>query len=121
MYEDKLAHLKFLKRYDGLNNLPLTNFLKGTCNLGQLIGPGYHQELANGLILRSAYLGKNTSEEMRLFESTAYPSNGDKSIFYRSDDIQRTLMSGEMLISSLFDSSTSGDATITLHSKLLNQ
>lgn len=117
LYNDTLAGLKFLKEYDGLKHLPVTNILKGTCSLGQLIGPGYHQELANGLILRSAYLGKGAKKSMRLFKSTTLPHDIKETLFYRSDDGQRTLMSGEMLISSLFESFPPGDNTITLHSK----
>ena len=105
----------FTKKYDGLNALPIENILDGTCALGQLIGPGYYQELTNGQHLRVAYLGNLARDpSMQLFDSTLVPADSDSSIYFRSDDDQRTLMSGQMLFSSLFDVSKE-DTNIILH------
>jgi hypothetical protein len=43
------------KRYDALHE-PMSNYLNGTCQVGQLLEPGYEQELRNGQFLRDAYV-----------------------------------------------------------------
>jgi len=101
----------FEKHYDALrdpsNNL--ANVLRGTCQVGQLILRGYEQELQNGKFLRDAYIYFGESDEghdsrMRLIDGstatrddTIYP--WDKyHLWYRADDDQRTLMSGQVLL-----------------------
>eukprot|EP00560_Eucampia_antarctica_P008333 CAMPEP_0197826666 /NCGR_PEP_ID=MMETSP1437-20131217/3591_1 /TAXON_ID=49252 ORGANISM="Eucampia antarctica, Strain CCMP1452" /NCGR_SAMPLE_ID=MMETSP1437 /ASSEMBLY_ACC=CAM_ASM_001096 /LENGTH=611 /DNA_ID=CAMNT_0043427195 /DNA_START=140 /DNA_END=1975 /DNA_ORIENTATION=- len=103
----------FEKRYDGLTK-PLKNIMNGTCQMGQLLLRGYVQELENGRILNSAYL-KSTSnskyahdERLTLFDVTT-ATDDEKRLFYqepnfyyRADDDQRTLMSGQVLLRGLF-------------------
>jgi hypothetical protein len=84
----------FEKKYDIGRNV-----LNGSCLKGQLIDEGHEQQAVNGQILRSAYITTNNFNQ-RLFESTQYVPN---SVRFRADDKQRTLVSGQILIRSLFD------------------
>jgi len=72
------------------------------CFTGQLLGKGYDQELENGRILRKQYL-ENANPAINLFPSTAWDTADEKDVYLRSDDEQRTLMSGQTLLSALFD------------------
>jgi hypothetical protein len=99
----------FEKRYDALvtPQYNLSNSLNGTCQLGQLILQGYEQELANGHYLRDAYVydGSNFdhNERMRLLD--VHQSRDDPAwehLYYRVDDDQRTLMSGQVVLRGLF-------------------
>ena len=87
----------------------LSNRLNGTCAFGQLIQRGYEQHLINGVYLRDAYV--YTSGEfdhdirMRLIDTS--DSNGvtpwaRQNLWFRSSDVQRTKMSGEVLLQSMF-------------------
>lgn len=76
------------------------NELGGNCLTGQLISQGYDQEVQNGLLLREAYLG---SGHHKLFNTSVWEDLDPKTIYLRSDDEQRTLMSGQILIHSMFD------------------
>jgi len=105
----------FEKRYDALHNPPqLRNVLNGTCEVGQLLLRGYAQELANGQMLRSTYIKDSTSKDtiqdnMILFDLTSNDyTDGTKrpyeepNLYYRADDDQRTIMSGQVLLRGLF-------------------
>eukprot|EP00542_Grammatophora_oceanica_P022142 CAMPEP_0194036752 /NCGR_PEP_ID=MMETSP0009_2-20130614/9116_1 /TAXON_ID=210454 /ORGANISM="Grammatophora oceanica, Strain CCMP 410" /LENGTH=639 /DNA_ID=CAMNT_0038678635 /DNA_START=42 /DNA_END=1961 /DNA_ORIENTATION=- len=101
------AMFLFEKKYDALQ-APLSNELEGSCQAGQLILQGYEQELANGQHLRNAYVYDSTMMDhdarMRLLDlsdtkSLAYQ---EPVIRYRSDDDQRTLMSGQVLLRGMF-------------------
>lgn len=92
---DTSANWLFRKLYDGSPNL-----LGGHCKTGQLLEDGYEQESANGRILRRAYIGPNKSH---LLKSHQWNLNDPSKIYFRSDDEQRTLMSGQSLIHSFFD------------------
>jgi len=100
----------FEKKYDALKT-PLNNELNGTCQLGQLLLQGYIQEVTNGQILKKAYL--DTTDEhmhMHLFHNTSVLSNETHlHTYYRADDMQRTLMSGQVLLQSLFGSNFMND------------
>ena len=114
------AMLLFEKRYTALVNTEmdlaqynLSNSLRGTCQLGQLILQGYEQELTNGQILRKAYLDTAKDGRMQLMDSSVLAAslgNGPKTsypwdegnLYYRADDGQRTLMSGQVLLRGLF-------------------
>lgn len=88
----------FRKVYDAF-----TNELGGTnCMTGQLLKEGYEQEAANGKILKNAYLD-NPNPKFNMFESDLWHSINTEQIYFRSDDEQRTLMSGQILVSSLFN------------------
>ena len=83
---------------------PLKNKLNGTCQVGQLLLRGFTQELANGKHLRTAYTfdGSNMDHEilrMRLLDlSSATDPRPFELLKYRSDDDQRTLMSGQVFL-----------------------
>lgn len=102
----------FEKRYDAL--MPPTpevsNDFNGTCQMGQLLAQGYEQQVQNGKILREAYgytEGGNGGhdERMRLIDLSLQDSVPwhPELLYFRSDDDQRTVMSGQVLLRSLFD------------------
>ena len=76
------------------------NELGGRCQTGQLLAEGYNQEVKNGELLRQAYIG-NTS--LALFPTAVWEELDTREIYFRSDDEQRTLSSGQILVHSLFD------------------
>lgn len=95
----------FRKLYDGSPNL-----LGGNCFTGQLLSEGYEQEVSNGEALRAAYVGDSS---LQLFRNTTWGDFDLSKIYLRSDDEQRTLMSGQILIHSMFN--ISNDAVIDWH------
>eukprot|EP00591_Stephanopyxis_turris_P006030 CAMPEP_0195520266 /NCGR_PEP_ID=MMETSP0794_2-20130614/16500_1 /TAXON_ID=515487 /ORGANISM="Stephanopyxis turris, Strain CCMP 815" /LENGTH=578 /DNA_ID=CAMNT_0040649589 /DNA_START=73 /DNA_END=1809 /DNA_ORIENTATION=- len=115
--DDSSGVLLFEKVYDA----PPENTLNGTCQLGQLIAQGYDMEQTNGRHLREAYIDNTNSQgqqqqqhhNMQLFPTAEYESLDDKSTYFRGDDEQRTLMSGQVLIKSIFDVQT--DTTMKIH------
>jgi hypothetical protein len=98
------------------NRLVLKNNLNGTCQAGQLVQQGYDQQQANGKFLRDAYIYDGGEElaaaadpRMRLFDvSTSTLKNDDRFPFetpflrFRSDEDQRTMASGQVLLSEMF-------------------
>ena len=87
----------FRKLYDGS-----PNDLGGNCETGQLLGYGYRQQQDNGNILRKAYLDGSK----KLFETTFIDEIPSDQFYFRSDDVPRTLMSGQTLLSTMFNTST---------------
>jgi ubiquitin-like domain-containing CTD phosphatase 1 len=105
---DPNATFLFEKRYDALQHPEhgLSNYFNGTCQLGQLLLRGYAQELTNGQHLRDAYVydasRENHDPRMRLLDvTTAAVPWSDTNLWYRADDDQRTLMSGQVLLRGL--------------------
>ena len=100
------AMFLFEKRYDALqspeNNL--SNYLNGTCQLGQLLLRGYEQELANGRFIRAAYAYDENKfdhdQRMRLL-NIADNRHVWNDVYYRVDDEARTLMSGQVVLRGL--------------------
>lgn len=87
----------FRKLYDGSPDL-----LGGNCYTGQLISDGYNQESANGAYLYQAYLN-NTNSSLNLFSTSNWTEiDTDEQVYLRSDDEQRTLMSGQILLHTFF-------------------
>lgn len=85
----------FRKLYDGSEDA-----LGGNCYTGQLVSDGYNQEVANGQFLRQAYL----ESDLPLFNTTVWTQiNTDEEVYLRSDDEQRTLMSGQLLVHGMFN------------------
>jgi hypothetical protein len=105
------AFFLFEKRYDALNfpNDGLTNALNGTCQMGQLLQQGYDQQIKNGKLLRDAYTYKkgeyDHDERMRLLDISLedYLPWETNKLYFRADDDQRTIMSGQVLLRGLFD------------------
>jgi hypothetical protein len=90
----------FRKLYDAGDNL-----LGGNCLTGQLLYEGYRQMEGVGAVLRSAYL--DGTDVLRLFPSTIWEEIDHENLVYlRSDDETRTLMSGQIMIHSMFNIST---------------
>jgi hypothetical protein len=95
----------FRKLYDGS-----PNYLGGNCLTGQLLLKGYEQETTNGDILFQAYINSSLS----LFGSDLWEDLDEGNTMYlRSDDEQRTLMSGQIMLHSLFN--VSEETTVTWH------
>lgn len=93
--QQRPASWLFRKLYDGS-----ANYLGGNCLTGQLLLEGYQQEEHNGVMLYNAYI----DGALPLFATNkwedVYSSTG---IYLRSDDEQRTLMSGQILMHTLFN------------------
>jgi len=114
VHEDASGAILFEKKYDALSfpDEGLTNVLNGTCEMGQLIQQGYEQQIRNGQILRDAYAYRkgeyDHDERMRLLnirmgENDPVPWQHPSQLYFRADDYQRTVMSGQILLRSLFD------------------
>eukprot|EP00903_Cladosiphon_okamuranus_P013039 g12166.t1 len=89
----------FRKRYDAY---PEDNALGGTCMEGQLLDEGYLQEQANGRHLKDAYLCGAPSC-LAAADATAKDLQEEGALYLRSDDQQRTVMSGQILTASMLD------------------
>ena len=110
------------------NHFPMErrNYLGGTCQLGQLILRGYDQSYTNGQILKAAYIndpdssdytnggvGPSAKEENFILLDLDETKDGtlvegerayqDPKLYFRSDDDQRTLMTGQVVIRGMFD------------------
>ena len=104
------AMFLFQKKYDALKfpQYNLRNDLNGTCQMGQLLLQGYEQSLQNGQFLRDAYVydGNKFNHDitMRLLDlSQTEPSPyQEPTLYFRSDDDQRTIMSGQVLLRGMF-------------------
>lgn len=101
-HDDAEGLFLFEKRYTALYNpeYNLSNELNGTCQAGQLILPGYEQEVSNGRHLRTAYLFDSTQKghdrRLKLIDSSV--DEPWKDLYVRSDDEQRTVMSGQLIL-----------------------
>lgn len=85
----------FRKIYNGS-----PNYLKGNCYTGQLLLEGFRQEEAVGTSLYNAYI----AGDLKLFPTNVWSSiNSTEYIYLRSDDEQRTLMSGQILMHTFFN------------------
>jgi Histidine phosphatase superfamily (branch 2) len=126
---DTTMMMWFEKRFDALQypQFGLSNHLNGTCQLGQLIDQGYSQEIANGQFLRDAYAYYNNNST----NGTGSSMNKDPTIgqlidlnrpepwrdqvYFRVDDEERTILSGQLVLRGLFgESSSSGSSTGTM-------
>lgn len=89
------AQWLYRKLYDGS-----LNYLGGNCYTGQLLSEGYQQELTNGGFLYDAYI----DGPLPLFPTNEWELlNTSTEIYLRSDDEQRTLMSGQILMRTFFN------------------
>jgi hypothetical protein len=88
----------FRKLYDAGDNL-----LGGNCLTGQLLIEGYHQLESLGRILRAAYLQGPDADSLKLFPTSIWTELDQAEIYLRSDDETRTLMSGQVMVHTMFD------------------
>jgi len=93
----------------------MVNDLRGNCQRGQLILKGHAQQLTNGKILQKAYVKYSAinldepkvgtlfdfdEEELKtIVKQRAYD---EPSLYFRSDDDERTLISGQILLRQFF-------------------
>jgi|AntRauTorckE5430_2_1112549.scaffolds.fasta_scaffold09151_2 hypothetical protein len=115
----------FEKRYDanyspsGSDHFPdiLGNELQGSCQVGQLTLRGYEQHKQNGFHLRNAYVksdldalnvDKDADKVLYDFDVESSKSQftqrayDEPQLYFRSDDTQATIMSGQALLQGLF-------------------
>mmetsp|Transcript_17391 Transcript_17391/g.29386 ORF Transcript_17391/g.29386 Transcript_17391/m.29386 type:complete len:575 (-) Transcript_17391:186-1910(-) len=98
----------FRKLYDAS-----PNYLGGNCETGQLLLEGYLQQESNGELLYDAYLNKS-NPALNLFPTSVWADiNTGYDMYLRSDDEERTLLSGQVLMHSMFD--VSEDVTVLWH------
>lgn len=83
--------LMFRREYE-----PNFEFIPGSCGIGQLTPTGYAQELQNGAAVRSVYI-----EAGNLLPSVLNNAVGSL-LYLRSDDSQRTIMSGQALVTGMY-------------------
>ncbi len=100
LLKDKQTAL-FRKVY-GDYGLGTLTVLKGTCAFGQLLDEGFDQQTKNGEILRDAYVCEGggcllNSNKIKDLEDAS------EDLWLTSDDVPRTIMSGQILTSALFD------------------
>lgn len=96
----------FRKIFDGSANL-----LGGNCLTGQLIYSGYLQQERNGYNLYEAYLNNGlypndtgtNADAMKLFPTNTFEDIPENQIYLRSDNEERTLMSGQILMHSFLN------------------
>lgn len=86
------------KLYDGSPNK-----LGGNCMTGQLISEGYSQEDSVGSSLNKAYLDDSLPSNLKLFETSDWTLiDPDNTVYFRADDVQRVLMSGQTAMNKMF-------------------
>jgi hypothetical protein len=121
------SNLLFKKVYDGI---PGGNELHGTCHVGQLIAKGVDQEVYNGQSLSRSYITfAEDTMRLKLFNHSSLAAAGGNNddqqhlplnrVYFRGDDQQRTLMSGQILVESMFpttvDASCSSPLLVDWH------
>lgn len=92
------ATVNLTRAYD-LAFIPDREALPGNCGLGQLTSIGYNQELDNGKNLHDAYVATGLLPPLT--------QANEVDVFLRSDDCQRTIESGQAVISAMFPPSSS--------------
>lgn len=111
---------EFQKLYDANwskkhpNHFPenMQNEFRGNCQQGQLIFEGYAQQQRNAEILKEAYFSKDFDEPdvgtLYNFEDEVQKTTvggrayDEPQLYFRSDDDERTMMSGQILIGKFF-------------------
>lgn len=102
----------FRKLYDGSPNL-----LGGNCLTGQLLSQGYYQEYTMGEIAKKKYIGRTdaTTGDFKLFDTPFWTELNTEKIYFRSDDVERTLLSGQSLLSGMFKANN--DSAVVFEAK----
>ena len=86
---NKVSPSIFRKLFNGSPNI-----LGGNCETAQLISEGYEQQKMLGRILRDTYIGNS---RFNLFTTNQWGIEAhDKNVYLRSDNIERTLLSGQV-------------------------
>lgn len=96
------------------------NYFGGNCLTGQMVSAGYYQEEGLGWIMRDAYLNTEAGW-FPLFNSTDWREIDTNKIYLRSDDEQRTLMSGQLLLQGMFNQTQYMDVVVHTGDKALDQ
>ena len=78
--------------------------LDGNCYTGQLIPEGYYQENELGKQFKETYVGIDDAPNGRfkLFADNAWENIDTSQVYFRSTDLQRTLMSGQQFAYNFF-------------------
>ena len=100
-----LSKWLFRKVFDGS-----PTWLGGNCQTGQLIEEGYRQELQLGQALKDKFIGSDDSSkgDFKLFATDDYvQAVGSDHVYFRSDNLERTFLSAQTLLSGMFPSTSS--------------
>ncbi|KDO35037.1 hypothetical protein SPRG_01101 [Saprolegnia parasitica CBS 223.65] len=90
---------------------PGETVLQGTCQVGQLLDEGYRQETTNGQHFYDAYIASS-----RLFpKDTPVDLADPTSVYLSSTDMQRTVMSGQLVVDAMFPMPATTAALIPWH------
>ena len=95
VYSSKPSIMQFRKVYDGSENQ-----LAGTCQLGQLLFNGYEQAQEIGLQFRKHYVGPSP---IHLLPSFQWHHMDPSSMYFQSDDEERTLLTSQAFLMSFFE------------------
>lgn len=109
--EFNIGSVAYRKVYDAK---PEQNLLKGTCGLGHLLNEGYKQHVIMGRTFAEHY--KSLSPPLIGKEATK--EDLAEMIWFRSSDIQRTILSGSSWLTSFLESTVDvppGDGDFPLH------
>jgi ubiquitin-like domain-containing CTD phosphatase 1 len=89
------------------------NDLGGNCQVGQLISKGHEQQVLNGKLIQKAYVKVDDLDDPEVGmlynfldeksqTSVTQRAYDEPQLYFRSDDDERTLMSGQLLLEELF-------------------
>ncbi|KAH0471741.1 MAG: hypothetical protein KVP17_001252 [Porospora cf. gigantea B] len=113
---ESVENLVFDKRFDAD---PISNILRGTCEVGQLLEEGANQERKLGEIVSNAYFGDANvlgSAEKKLADISASTATDFSDIFFvRSTDKSRTRLSGSHYMSGVMGSTSTTGKTLPVH------
>ena len=112
---EKIYDANWSKKHPNHYPMNMANDLRGNCQKGQLILKGHAQQVINGKIIKNAYvlddeLGVelpdvgilfdfNAEQNITIVHQRAYD---EPRLYFRSDDDQRTIMSGQFLLGEVF-------------------
>ncbi|KAH0475324.1 MAG: uncharacterized protein KVP18_004415 [Porospora cf. gigantea A] len=113
---ENVDNLVFDKRFDAD---PVSNILRGTCEVGQLLEEGANQEYKLGEIVFDAYFGDENvlgSAEKKLADISASTATDFSDIFFvRSTDKSRTRLSGSHFMSAVMGPTSTSGKTLPVH------
>ena len=112
---ERMAPWLFRKLYDAFPDL-----LGGNCYTGQLILEGFNQEAELGNLFRDTYTpyqdGVSYDPKLHVMEDTNWATVEENNLtYFRSTDLQRTLMSGQVFVYNLFNVSENDEDIVSWH------